>query len=175
MKGHGAGRPFFSLLYHIIAVFFYFLLIATSAAASGDDEEKKLPLPRFVSLKTDDVNMRVGPGVRYEIKWVYKHEGLPVEITQEFEAWRKIRDSDGTIGWVHKQMLQSKRNVVIKKHVGVLRKSPNEDSAAVIRAEPGVIGSLLECKPEWCRIQVSGHKGWMPKTGLWGVYKDEKF
>jgi len=178
MKSRGLSRiitmtaaPF---SWAIVAIFSCFFVIYAQAFAS-EDEEKELPIPRFVSLKADDVNMRVGPGTRYAIKWVYKHEGLPVEIIQQFEAWREIRDPDGTIGWVHKQMLQSKRMAIIKKNVAVLRKSPEEHGSPIIRAEPGVIGKLLECEKDWCKIQVSGHKGWIAKTGIWGAYKSEKF
>lgn len=141
----------------------------------AEDKPEELPLPRFASLKADDVNMRIGPGSRYAIKWVYKHEGLPVEIIQEFNVWREIRDSEGTVGWVHKQMLQGKRMAIIKNKIAVLRKSPEEGASAVARVEPGVVGKLLECQSDWCKLQVSNHKGWISKTAMWGAYKDEKF
>ena len=115
-------------------------------------------------------------GGRYHINWVYKREGLPVEIIREFEQWREIRDSDGTVGWVHKQMLQSKRAVVIRKGIAVMRKSPDMHANPVLRAEPGVIGKLISCEPDWCKVQIADHKGWIPqKTAIWGVYKNEKF
>lgn len=157
-------------------VFLAAMLLVLAYPAFGDDEAKAgLPLPRFASLRTSEVNMRVGPGARYSINWVYKHEGLPVEITQEFEDWRKIRDSDGTVGWVHKQMLHGQRMAIIQKKIAVLRKTADENSGAVLRAEPGVTGKILECEPEWCRLQIAGRKGWVEKTSIWGVYKNEKF
>lgn len=146
-----------------------------ATANANDNKEEALPSHRFASLKAAEVNMRVGPGTRYTIKWVYKEEGLPVEIIEEFDAWRKIRDCDGTVGWVHKQMLQGKRTAVIWKSIGVLRKSADEHGQPVIRVEPGVVGKLLGCETDWCKIQIAGHKGWIAKTGIWGVYKDEKF
>lgn len=157
-------------------IFFAALLVFFShPVLSSDKPEGSLPLPRFASLRTNEVNMRVGPGTRYSINWVYKREGLPVEITQEFEDWRKIRDADGTVGWMHKQMLHGQRMVVIQKKITVLRKTSDENSGAVLRAEPGVIGKLLECEPGWCRLQIAGHKGWVQKNSIWGVNKDEKF
>lgn len=163
---------------HISLLSVIFLAIAVlfgTYAVASEDKGDSGPLPRFASLRASEVNMRVGPGTRYAIKWVYKDEGLPVEITQVFNDWREVRDSDGTVGWIHKEMLQSKRNAVIKKNIGVLRKSPEENGPPIVRVEPGVVGKLLECKPDWCKIQVAGHKGWIEKTSIWGVDKNEKF
>lgn len=143
--------------------------------AAEDDEPAKLPIPRFVSLKSAEVNMRVGPGTRYNINWVYKREGLPVEIIQEFDQWRQIRDSEGTTGWVHKQMLQGKRTAVVVGKVAVLRRSPDPETNPVLRAEPGVIGKLISCEKEWCRIQISSRKAWIHKSNIFGVYKKEEF
>jgi len=152
-----------------------FLLISGAVFADDEQDSASLPVPRFVSLKSGEVNMRVGPGTRYSINWVYKREGMPVEIIQEFDQWREIRDAQGTIGWVHKQMLQGKRMAVIKGDVGVLRHAPDEHSNPLLRAEAGVIGRLLECEKEWCRIQIAGHKGWIEKRHIWGVYTKEEF
>lgn len=152
------------------------LLLSLPLSSRADDsEEGGLPIPRFASLRSGEVNMRVGPGARYSINWVYKKEGLPVEIIQEFDGWREIRDSEGVVGWVHKQMLQGKRMGIIKGNLPVLRKSPNEHATPVARIEPAVLVKISECDVDWCRIQVSSHKGWLPKTSLWGVYKKEKF
>ncbi|HEU5046292.1 MAG TPA: SH3 domain-containing protein [Rickettsiales bacterium] len=138
-------------------------------------EDAPLPVPRFASLKSDEVNMRVGPGVRYNINWVYRHEGLPVEITREFGEWRKIRDADGTSGWVHKQMLQGKRTMIITQKIGILRKSPDMAGVPVLKAEHNVTGKLLSCESDWCKVQISDRKGWIRKGDIWGAFKDEKF
>jgi SH3-like domain-containing protein len=151
------------------------LLFAPFAYAQDEEDANGLPVPRFVSLRSDEVNMRVGPGARYNINWVYKREGLPVEIIEEFDQWRQIRDSEGTVGWVHKQMLQGKRMAVITHGVGALRRAPEERSGAILRAEPGVIGRLMECEKDWCRMQIAGRKGWIEKTHIWGVYPKEEF
>lgn len=152
------------------------LLFATPAFAEDDDAAaEKLPLPRYVSLRSAEVNMRVGPGTRYSINWVYKRENLPVEIIQEFDQWRQIRDAEGTTGWVHKQMLQGKRTAVVVGKVAVLRRSPDAAANPVLRAEPGVIGKILSCEEKWCRVQISGRKAWIQKTSIFGAYKKEEF
>ncbi len=149
--------------------------LAHSAYADDEQDAGKLPLPRFASLKADEVNMRMGPGTRYSINWVYKREGLPVEILQEYDQWREIRDSEGTTGWVHKQMLQGKRAAITRNGISILRRSPEAKARPVLRVEPGVIGRVLECEKSWCRLQISGRKGWIEKTRFWGVYPGEKF
>ncbi len=127
-----------------------------------------------MSLKSDEVNVRTGPGMRYPIQWVYHRSGMPVEIVEEYDVWRKIRDSEGTTGWVHKTMLDGKRNVMIKgKEAHIVRIDSEEDAKPILKAEPMVTARLMECQPEWCRIQVSGRKGWIEKKYLWGVYPDE--
>lgn len=133
-----------------------------------------MPVPRFVSLKSDEVNVRTGPGTRYPIAWVYRREGLPVEVIEEFDMWRKISDSEGTTGWVHKTMLEGKRNVVIKgKKAQIVRTDHEKDAKPLLKVEPTVIARLIECTKTWCRIQVDAHKGWIEKTNIWGVYRDE--
>jgi SH3-like domain-containing protein len=154
----------------------FLLFFATPLRAADDaDEPAKLPLPRYVSLKSAEVNMRVGPGTRYSINWVYRRADLPVEIIQEFDQWRQISDSEGTTGWVHKQMLQGKRTALVIGKVAVLRRSPDIAANPVLRAQPGVIGKLLSCEEKWCRVQISGRKAWIAKTSIFGVYKKEEF
>ena len=151
------------------------ILLLACPAFAEDEQDKSLPVPRFVSLRSNEVNMRVGPGSRYSINWVYKKEGTPVEIIQEFEDWREIRDVDGTKGWVNKQMLQGKRFAVVKSKLAVLRRAPDAKARPIIRAEARVVGKLIECDVDWCKMQIDGHKGWIEKTNIWGVYKNEKF
>lgn len=135
-----------------------------------------LPVPRFVSLKSDETNVRTGPGTRYPIAWVYRRSGMPVEVIEEYDLWRKIRDVEGTTGWVHKGMLEGQRNVVIKGgEARIVKSEPGEDARSVLKAAPMVTARLVECEPEWCRIQLSGRKGWIEKKYLWGVYANEVF
>lgn len=145
------------------------LFVAATAAAWGAEEK----LPHFASLRADTVNLRTGPGERYPVEWIYQRKGLPVEVTAQFDVWRRVRDRDGTEGWVHERMLTSRRSVVVTGAPRILRSAPEAAAAAVARAEPGVIAGLLECKGSWCRVETQGIKGWLPRAEMWGVYPDE--
>jgi SH3-like domain-containing protein len=115
-----------------------------------------LAVPRFVSLKVDMVNVRTGPGTRYPIAWVYHRTGMPVEVIEEYDIWRKIRDVEGTTGWVHKTMLDGKRTVVVKGKEAIMRSDSSASARPVLKAEPMVIAKLVECEKQWCRLQISG-------------------
>jgi SH3-like domain-containing protein len=136
-------------------------------------EETKLPLPRFVALDANDVNMRAGPGTEYPILWQYHRKGLPVEIVQEFDTWRRIRDRDGAIGWVQGNLLTNRRTAQVIDQQQVLM-SEASGGVPVAKLDPGVIGHIKECDGSLCRIDVNGYKGWLPRSDLWGVYPDEK-
>lgn len=133
-----------------------------------------LPLPRFASLRAGKVNLRAGPGVRYPVEWVYQRRGLPVMITAEFDAWRKIRDWRGTVGWVHRSMLSGKRAVIVTSREIVLRRKPEKAAPAVARAASGVIARVLSCEKVWCRIEAGGIRGYALRGQLWGTLKGEK-
>lgn len=141
---------------------------------SGLASETGLPLPRFVSLATSKVNVRTGPGVRYPVEWVFVKRSLPVEVVAEFEHWRKVRDFEGTEGWVHQSMLTGRRHVIVMGATRALRREARAESVIVARAEPGVIGRLLECEQAWCRVEIAGFKGWLVRDEVWGVYRDER-
>lgn len=132
-----------------------------------------LPVPRFVSLAADKVNARVGPGTNYPISWVYNRRNLPVEVVAEYELFRKIRDSEGTESWVHKNLLSGRRYILITGGTRVVRERPEEDAAVALMAEGGVQGRLLSCKGAWCQVDIKGNKGYVPRGYLWGVYADE--
>ena len=131
------------------------------------------PVPRFVSLRSDRVNVRVGPGKRYPLEWVFTRARMPVEVVAEFDAWRKIRDHEGAEGWVHNSMLTSNRNVITLPLARVLYKYPEKDAVPVAFLEPGVVGKVIQCENQWCRVQMDGIKGWILRNHIWGVYKDE--
>jgi SH3-like domain-containing protein len=145
------------------------------AARPGGVRRTGLPLPRFASLRAAKVNLRAGPGVRYPVEWVYQRRGLPVMITAEFDAWRKIRDWRGTVGWIHRSMLTGKRTVITTGNQVVLRRKPSKDSAPVGRAEAGVIARVLACEDDWCQVEAGGIRGWGQRKALWGTLAQEKF
>lgn len=151
------------------------LLACFSAAPAGGQGHGNglSPLPRYVSLRSDEVNLRTGPGARYPVEWVFTRKNLPVEVLAEFENWRKIRDWEGAEGWVHQSMLSSRRYALIVGEPRTLRRQPEPGAPAVARAEPGTLGQVLECRDRWCRLDVGGFKGWLPRAEMWGVYPGE--
>lgn len=132
-----------------------------------------LPVPRYVSLKSGDVNVRVGPGKRYPIQWVYSRPYLPVQIIEEFAHWRKIKDYEGATGWVHKGMVDGKRTALIMDKPQNLYSRPEVTSQPVMRADALVIGTIKQCEPDWCRLEIEGHKAWIRKADIWGVAREE--
>ncbi len=135
-----------------------------------------LPLPRFVSLRSDQVNLRTGPGFRYPVEWVYTKNDLPVEITAEFEYWRRIKDADGKEGWIYHSMLSGRRTVRLKKN-GLLLRAASQNALPLAKVEKGVIGRLVSCPEniDLCKVEIDDFQGWLPKNTLWGVYPDEVF
>ncbi|MBB3066606.1 MULTISPECIES: SH3 domain-containing protein [Limibacillus] len=132
-----------------------------------------LPLPRFASFRSDEVNLRTGPGVRYPIEWVYRRQGLPVEIVDEFETWRRVRDWEGTLGWVHQSMLSGRRTLRVQGDQVALRREPSESAALVAWLEGGVIGELKGCDGGWCRAEVAGYDGWLMRSDFYGTLPRE--
>jgi SH3-like domain-containing protein len=157
-----------------------FLLIPGILYAQTDSKSPfkstPFPLPRFLSLDSEEVFVRTGPGQRYMIKYIYKKKGLPVEVILEYEAWRKIRDSDGDEGWVHKGLLSGKRTGLIKGSgkVPVYKKS-DAGSRLIAFMEPKVMGYVPECAGAWCKFESGGYSGWIERKFIWGVYENEDF
>lgn len=136
------------------------------------------PVPRFVSLKADKVNMHVGPAKTYDVTWVYTRAGLPVEITAEFENWRRIRDGEGAEGWVYHSLLSGRRTGVVmaktKDELVALRAKASADAAVAAQLQAGVMGTVRKCTGGWCRLSGEGFDGWIEQERLWGVYPNEK-
>ena len=143
-------------------------LVATAWAAAPPAAEAQEGT-RFVSLKAERANLRVGPGRRYPIDWVYTRPGLPLLVIAQFDQWRWVLDHEGTKGWMHKSLLSTHRTVVIMDGVHTIRERPLTGSPAVLRAEAGVVADLLGCEDGWCRIELAGEEGWVPESALWGV------
>src|SRR5215472_564797 len=150
---------------HILAACLVFSVgLAFSAASAGAaDPEPSQKLPRLVTPRSDQVNLRGGPGEHYPIRWVLTRKDMPVEISKEFEHWRMIHDWQGTEGWVHERMVSGKRTVVVKGGVRALHRLPDLASGVVARAEPGVFAHLLECRGGWCRIEATDIVGWVQR------------
>ncbi|MEM9732946.1 MAG: SH3 domain-containing protein [Pseudomonadota bacterium] len=156
-------------------------------AAQKIGKETGLPLPRFVSLKAKVVNMRVGPGRKYGVRWQYRRRGLPVEVIQEFDQWRRIRDADGSTGWVLHSLLSSRRTAVvapwekvqvkfgqpIRKTFFDGKKSARSDAATIARPQAGLIVDIDECADRWCAVEVRNYRFYLKQEALWGVYPGE--
>lgn len=156
------------------------LVLPAGADQAGPKGVSGLPVPRFVSLKADRVNVHVGPAKTYDVSWVYTRAGLPVEIIAEFETWRRIRDLDGAEGWVYHSLLSGKRTATVaqspkaKDALLALHKQPDQQSVIVANLQSGVLGAVKQCTSGWCRLSGEGFDGWIEQVRLWGVYPDEK-
>jgi SH3-like domain-containing protein len=153
------------------------VLLASSPAPAAEEANNTshLPLPRFASLRNGEVNMRAGPGMRYPIEWVYTRRGLPVEITAEYDIWRRVRDPEGTEGWISKAELTGKRFAVVIGGTIDLRDGQNDQAAVLAHLEVGALGQIIFCGKDWCKARFDGVKGFLRKTNLWGAYPNETF
>lgn len=151
------------------------------AQTTGTPAASGLPLPRFVSLKSDKVNVRKGPGTEYPIAFVFKRAGLPVEVLREYESWREVRDAEGATGWVTQSLLSGRRTALVEPGAAkgalpgevAIRATESETAAVVAKVEAGVIANLLSCDGTWCHVSVEAFKGYLPQKTLWGVYEKE--
>lgn len=154
---------------------------ALAPRPQGPQSVTGLPLPRFVSLRAERVNLRVGPGRDYPVSWLYLKSGLPVEVIQEFDNWRRVRDAEGAEGWVFHSLLSGERTSIVapwlkgKSATIDMRRSADGGSALVAQMEPGVVTFVSGCSFGWCEVEAGGRRGFVSQTQLWGVYPDEKF
>lgn len=132
-----------------------------------------LPIPRFVSLKGNEGNARRGPSLTHRIDWVFTTSGMPLRVTAEHENWRRVEDAEGLGGWVHYALLSGVRSAMVTVDLAEFRMKPVEGAPVMFKAERGVIGRLLACEPDWCRMNVQGERGWVQKSALWGVTPGE--
>ena len=145
------------------------LVAAAGVAAQDRGPVTNLPLPRFVSVKASEANVRRGPSLTHRIDWVFKRRDIPVEITAEHGHWRRVRDRDGAGGWVHYSLLSGHRTVIVTDEMLALSARPEAQAPVRARLELGVIAHVEACARDWCELSVGGYAGWAPKTGLWGV------
>lgn len=150
----------------------------TGSIPSARGSQTRLPVPRFVSLKSAKVNARLGPTREHDVRWIYQRQGLPVEVTAEFDNWRRIRDHEGIETWVFHSMLAARRTAMVQPRSQSNDFVPLMDRAAgsriVARLEPRVQGTVRSCTGTWCRITGIGFDGWIEQSRLWGVYPGER-
>jgi SH3-like domain-containing protein len=176
------------LLRAVFAVFFALAAAFAETAVLAQDNPSGLPLPRFATTRSSPINVRVGPGTRYDVAWVYVKPGTPVEIIQEFDTWRKIRDFDGSEGWVHQNLLSGNRaGIVAPWRQGEqlpLFSGKSEDGGVRAYLPAGFQVGITACDKAWCTVSATDHPegggqhiydGFLPQDELWGVYRDEEF
>jgi SH3-like domain-containing protein len=172
----------------VFALCLALLPIAEATAVAAAETPSGLPLPRFVTTRSTPINVRVGPGMKYDVSWVYKVAGTPVEIIQEFDVWRKIRDVDGSEGWVHQNMLSGNRAGYVLPEANVervaLRQASSPEAGIAAWVGPGFPVKLQSCEAGWCAViavdhppsgQVATYTGYLPEGDIWGVYRGESF
>ncbi|MEQ8444074.1 MAG: SH3 domain-containing protein [Alphaproteobacteria bacterium] len=148
-------------------------LLWCAPASAQSDDASGLAVPRMVSVKSAEANVRTGPGVDYPIRWVYRRLGAPVEVIAEFENWRKIRDWEGDEGWVHFALLSSRQSVIVTVAETTLRQLAADAAPAVARLAQGMVARVERCEPDWCEVSVNGYDGWVRRTDVWGSQTGE--
>jgi len=149
------------------------VLVLLWPAAPGRAADTEPGMPRYATLRAGEVNLRTGPGEQFQIQWVYVRKGFPIQVIAKSDVWRKIRDWQGTEGWVHQRMIAESRAIIVRGEVRALHSDPDPAAAVVARAEPGVVAKLLECRGAWCRVEAQDLRGWLGRNEIWGVDPDE--
>ena len=159
-----------------LAGLFAFCLGVSSVAAQAVAEKgpiTNLPIPRYVSMKANEGNVRRGPSLTHRIDWIFKRRDMPLQVTAEHGHWRRVQDRDGAGGWGHYALLSGVRTVIVEKDMLQVRARPDQQSPVNAAFELGVVARLGPCGIDWCRISAGGHRGWAEKSHLWGVQPDE--
>ena len=151
------------------------LLPAAAGAQLREAEQglSGLPVPRFVSLGAGEANMRSGPGEQYPISWVYRREGLPMEVVREWGIWRLVRDPQGGQGWMNKNLLSGERTAYVTRSVRTQHRRADIASPPVWRVQPGVVAKIVLCEEAWCQLRIDGKSGYILRNQVWGVYPRE--
>lgn len=161
----------------LIAAFAVAVFFAEAVAAQSAGSESGLPVPRYVSLKADRVNVRSGPSRTHEVSWVFTRSGIPVEIVAETENWRRIRDAEGAEGWVYHSLLSGRRTALVAPaspgEIFLLHARPGSDAPVVAKLHARVQAAVRQCDGKWCRISGDGFDGYIEQLRLWGVYPNE--
>ncbi|EDQ35546.1 hypothetical protein HPDFL43_20167 [Hoeflea phototrophica DFL-43] len=157
--------------------------VGVAHAQSAGKGPSGLPLPRFVSLKATRVNLRIGPGRDYAVAWLYTRPGVPMEVIQEYDNWRRVRDAEGTEGWVYQSLLSGERTATVapwkaasgKDEFTSMHREARANARVVARLEPGVVVKVKACDGEWCEASAEGMDGYVAQSQIWGAYPGEAF
>jgi SH3-like domain-containing protein len=176
-KNKNQCRQHLMLTATIRALLLAALLIPVGQTPLGAEETRgpvtNLPLPRFVSMKASEGNVRRGPSLSHRIDWVFKRRDMPLRITAEHGHWRRVEDRDGMGGWIHYSLLSGTRTVLVEQDMLALRARPDPKAPVMAALEVGVVARLGDCDIEWCELRSGGYSGWAPKARVWGVGAQE--
>ena len=153
----------------ILAALFTAFITALPVSAESIGKVTNRPLPRYVSMKAPEGNVRRGPSLSHRIDWVFKRRDMPLRVTAEHGHWRRVEDRDGVGGWVHYSLLSGSRTVLVEHDMLALQARPSPEAQVTAHLEMGVVARLGKCEAEWCLLRSGGFKGWAPKSRLWGV------
>ncbi|WP_439524060.1 SH3 domain-containing protein [Marivita sp.] len=160
----------------LLSVLVFVGVVGTLPAAAADrGTVTNLPLPRFVSMKASEGNVRRGPSLSHRIDWVYKRRNMPLQITAEHGHWRRVQDRDGAGGWVHYALLSGVRTAIVEVDMLNLYARPDASTQVNAQLSLGVVAELRQCQTDWCELQAGGYKGWARKGSYWGVLPQEVF
>ncbi len=158
----------------LIACFVFFTPVhATQSGGVSKGPVTNLPLPRYVSMKAAEGNVRRGPSLTHRIDWVFKRRDMPLLITAEHGHWRRVEDRDGQGGWIHYSLISGVRTVIVEEDMLKIHSRPDPTAPVNAALEAGVVARLGKCNPDWCQVRSRGYRGWAPKSKLWGVSPDE--
>ena len=152
--------------------------MASDGGAAGDGVKLTvrgtgLPVPRFVTLKSGEVNMRAGPGTEYPVLWQYRKKDLPLRVEAEFGVWRKVVDHEETTGWMHQSVVSLKRHALVTTSSARIYASPDNGAALVAVAERNALLELQSCPTQWCKVAAGDLRGWVARTAIWGLLDGE--
>jgi SH3-like domain-containing protein len=149
------------------------LMCFVSLPSHGEVYKKGI---RFVTTKSSEVNVRKGPGAKFPVEWIFVKKAEPLEVVEENEQWRFVRDVRGDVGWVHSSLLSKKRSVIINKESDCgLKKSPAYTSRTIANLSPGMRCALNKCKSDWCKITCDNYTGWIEKKNIWGIFNSAEY
>ena len=153
----------------VLTALFCSVISSLAHASDALGPVTNLPIPRYVSMKAEQGNVRRGPSLTHRIDWIFQHKGMPLRVTAEYGHWRRVEDIDGEGGWMHYSLLSGLRTVIVQQDEVFLRMQPEENSITRVRAQEGAILRLSECEQGWCRVSRGRYKGWVPRQALWGL------
>ena len=147
--------------YYIFLVLFFLIIFFIQKSFASESIN-------FLSLKNNEVNVRVGPSKKYPIKFTYKKKYLPLEVLDKSETWRKIKDFENNSGWIHISQLSKKKTAININENSILYKKATIYSKPLAKLEVGRLVLIKKCNKKWCKILSHKFSGWIKKNYLWG-------